>query len=75
MDFPDGRQLKNLSANVRDAGDTGLISSGEIPLEEKMTTNSGHFLPAKSHEQRSPVSYNPKGHKESDTTEWTELNH
>ena len=32
------------------------------------------FLPGESHGQRSLVGYSPRGHKESDTTEWTGSN-
>ena len=40
----------------------------ENPLEEEGQPTPA-FLPGKSHGQRSLVSYNPWGHKESDTTE------
>ena len=33
------------------------------------------FLPGESHGQKSLVGYSPRGHKESDTTEWLTLSH
>ena len=41
----------------------------EDPLEEEMATHSS-ILAGESHGQRSLVGYSPRGHKESDTTEW-----
>ena len=48
------------------SGISALIK--ETPGEGNAT--SPVFLPGKSHGQRSPVAYNPWGHKESDTIEW-----
>ena len=46
----------------------------EDPLEKGMTTIPV-FLPGEFHGQRSLVGYSLWGHKESDTTEATELTH
>ena len=35
--------IKNLPANARDAGDTGLILGQEDPLEKEMATHSSIF--------------------------------
>ena len=50
------------------AGNLGFILGLEDPLEEEMATHSS-ILPWKSHGQRSFPGYNPKGHKELNTTE------
>ena len=42
---------------------------GEDPLEKERQPTAV-FLPGESHGQRSLVGYSPRGHKESDTTEW-----
>ena len=42
---------------------------------EKEVAAAPVFLPEKSHGQRSLVSYSPRGHKESDTTEWLNTAH
>ena len=44
----------------------------EDPLEKEMATHSV-FLPGESHGLRSLVGCSPRGHKESDTTEWLYL--
>ena len=67
--------VKNLLANAGDAGDTGLIPEWGDPPGGENDNPLWYFLPAKYHEKRNLVSYNPKGHKESDTTEWTQVNH
>ena len=40
----------------------------EDPLEKEMATHFHSSIPGRSQGQRSPVSYSPWGHKESDTT-------
>ena len=40
----------------------------EDPLEKRMATHSGIFLPGESHGQRSLEGYSPWARKESDTT-------
>ena len=62
---PVAQRLKNPPAKR----ETRIRSLGqEDPLVEEMTTTPV-FLPEKSHGQRNLAGYNPKGHKESDTTE------
>ena len=61
--FPGGLVVKNLPAS---AGDAGLISGSEGPLERKWQPTP-FFLPGKSHGQRSLASYNVWGGKESVT--------
>ena len=62
-------KVKDLPANVGDAGEAGSIpGSGRSPGE-----GNGNplqcTLPGKSHGQRSLAGYSPWGHKELDTTE------
>ena len=59
--------VKNLLANARDEGDTGLIPGLEDPLKKEMQPTPV-FLPEKSHGQRSLAGYSPEGSKESGTT-------
>ena len=54
--------VKNLPANIRDAGHEGLILGQEDGLEEEMATHSV-FLPGKPHQQGSLAGYSPKGHR------------
>ena len=66
--FPGGTVVKNLLANVGDAGDAGSIpGTGRAP-EEGVATHSS-VLPGKFHGQRSLVGYSPWGFKGSDMTE------
>ena len=71
--FPGGLALKNLPA-VQEMQETWVWSlSQEDPQEKEMATHSSIFaweIPL----QRSLASYNPWGHKESDTTEWLNNN-
>ena len=61
--------VKNLPANVEDAGDMGLIPGSEIfPGRGKGNPLQSSCL-EKSHEQRSLVDYNPWVSKESNLTE------
>ena len=69
--FPGGSAIKNLPANARDAGDTGLIAgSGRRPWKRKRQSTPV-FLLEKSHRQRSLVGYSLWGRKGSGTTENT----
>ena len=64
--FPGGSEVK---ASACTAGDLGSIpGSGKIPWRKKWQPTPV-FLPGESHGRRSLVGYNPRGHKESDTTE------
>ena len=48
----------------------------EDPLEDALKRAwqpTPVFLPEESHGQRSPVGYDPWGHKESDMTEWLSM--
>ena len=55
--FPGGSVIKNLPANARDAGDTGLIAgSGRCPWKRKRQSTPV-FLLEKSHGQRSLMGY------------------
>ena len=65
--FPDGSVDKESACNARDIGDAVSIpGSGRTPGKGKWQPTPV-FLPEKSHGQRSPVGYSPKGLKE--TTE------
>ena len=60
MDFLCGSVVESLLANI---GDMGSISSlGGFPRRRKWPFTPV-FFPGKSHEQRSLVSYSPRGHK------------
>ena len=62
------RMVKNLPANAR-CNRCGFNSwVGKIPWSRKWQPTSV-FLPGKSHRQRSPAGYSPRGHKDSDTTQ------
>ena len=62
------QQVKNSPA-MQELQETWVCSLGqEDPLEEEMASHSS-ILAWKLHEQRSLVSYNSKGHKESEMTE------
>ena len=69
--FPGGSVIKNLPANVGDAGHAGSIPQ----LGRSPGGGSGNpaFLPGESHRQKSLVGYSPWGWKDSNTTEhaWT----
>ena len=61
--------VKNPPTNAGDIGDAGLIpGSGRSPGGVNGNPLQ-HFLPEKSHGQRSLAGYSPKDLKESDTTE------
>ena len=68
MDFPSGSVIKNLSDNIGDTRDGGLIPGSERSLEKEMATHSNIFLPKKSHGQRSLAVYSPCCGKELDMT-------
>ena len=59
---------KNPTANPGDAGDGGLITGQEAPLEKEMAPTPV-LLPGESHGQRGLAGYSPWGHKKSGTTE------
>ena len=56
------------------AGELGWIPGSRIPWRKKWQLTAV-FLPGKSHGQRSLVSYNPWGRKESDKTQRLNNNH
>ena len=74
--FPGGSDSK---VSTRNAGNPGSIpglakSPGERngnPLQYSWQSTPV-FLPEKSHGQRSLAGYSPRGHKESDATEYTQ---
>ena len=69
MLFPGGSDGKESACN---AGDPGSISGlGRSPGRKWLPTPV--FLPGEFHEQRSLASYSPRGHKESDWTNFTSL--
>ena len=69
--LPSVTVVNNLPANAQEARDVGLIpGSGRFPWRRKWQPTPV-FLPGKFHGQRSLVGYNPRGHKEPDTTEHT----
>ena len=61
--------IKNLPAMQ----ETQVGSPGQEDLLKKYMVTHSVFLPGESHGQRCLVDCNPKGHKESDTTEWLTL--
>ena len=66
---PGGTVEKNMPANAGDTRDAGPIPGwGRFPWKRKWQPTLV-FLPGKSHEQRSLVSYSPERHKEPDMTE------
>ena len=70
MGFPSGSDCNESACN---AGDPGLIpGSGRSPWSRTWQPISA-FLPKEAHGQRSPASYSPWSHKESDTVEWLTL--
>ena len=66
-DFQGGTMVKNLPANVGDAGDVGSIPG--LGISPGVENGNPVFLPAESHGQQSLVGYSPRGQKESDTTD------
>ena len=64
-------ELKSLLMKVKEESEkVGLKLNSEIQ-KTKIMESGPVFLPGESHGQRSLVGYNPRGHKESDTTEAT----
>ena len=63
-----GLVVKNAPASAGDVIDEGLILGLKVP-RRRARQPTPVFLPGESHGQRSLVGYNPRGHKESDTTE------
>ena len=71
LGFPGGSDGKEFTCN---AEGLGSIHESEDPLEKGRATHSSILAFGKEpHGQRSLVGYSPKGHKESDTTEWFTL--
>ena len=69
LGFPGGSVVKNLPANAGDARDAVSIPGLGRSLRKWQPTPV--FLPGKFHGQKSLAGYSPRGHKESDTTEYT----
>ena len=67
--FPAGSVVKNLPANAEDTGDVSSVPESGRPPGEGNGHPLRYFCPQKSHGQRSLAGYNPRGHKESDTTQ------
>ena len=67
--FPGGSVVKNPPAHAQEAGYVGSDSWVRKITWKRKQQPTLVFLPGKSHEQRSLVSYSPWGHKVSDTTE------
>ena len=71
--FPSGSVVNNPPANVGAEGDMGSIPG----LGRSTGGGNGkplqYFLPGESHGQRSLMRYSPRGHKESDVTEWLNM--
>ena len=63
--------LKNLPANARDVRDMGSIPGPGRSPGGGAWQPTPVLLPAESHGQRNLVGYNPRDHKELDTTEAT----
>ena len=70
LGFPGGANGKEPTASAGDSRDMGSILCQENPLEKEMATHSS--MSRKPHRQRNLVGYSPWGHKESDTTEYTQ---
>ena len=67
---PGGSGDKESACNSGDSGDTGLTPGlGRFPWRRKWQPTL-IFLPRESYGQKCLVGYSPRGHKESDTTEW-----
>ena len=65
---------KNLPANARDIGDSGLIPGWEDPLQKEMATDSS-ILAWRTPWTEEPGRLQSTGSQESDTTEATEHTH
>ena len=70
LSIPMLQQVENTPTNARNTA--SIHQSGKIPWRGKWQPTPV-FLPGKSHGQRSPVDYSPWGLKESDTTEWLNM--
>ena len=66
--------VKNLPANARDIGDSGLIPGWEDPLQMEMATDSS-ILAWRTPWTEEPGRLQSTGSQESDTTEATEHTH
>ena len=66
--------VKNLPANARDIGDSGLIPGWEDPLQKEMATDSS-ILAWRTPWTEEPGRLQSTGSQESDTTEATEHTH
>ena len=64
--LPGGSEVKASASNMGDLG--SIPGSGRFPWRRKWQSTP-EFLPGESHGRRSLVGYNPRGRKESDTTE------
>ena len=62
--------VENAPANAGDIRDAVRFLGREDPLE-RGTESTSVIVPGESHGERSLMSYSPKSHKESDTTEVT----
>ena len=69
--FPGGSVVKNLPV-MQEIQETWIQSLGQKILWQRAWQPTLVFLSRKSYGQKSLVSYNPQGHKESDMTEVTE---
>ena len=68
MGFPGGSVVKNLPANVGDAGDASLSLGKEDPLEEEMATHSNILAWEILWREEPGGIHSPWGHEGSDTT-------
>ena len=68
--MPGGSVVKTLSVHAGAIGNVGSIPGSERSPCRKKWEPTPVFLPGESHGQRSLVGYSPRGHKESDTTEY-----
>ena len=66
--------VKNLPANARDIGDSGLNPGWEDPLQKEMATDSS-ILAWRTPWTEEPGRLQSTGSQESDTTEATEHTH
>ena len=69
----DGSANQEYACNAGDTGDPGLILRSGKSLGRGKWQSALVFLTEKCHGLRSPVVYTPKGHKESDITEWLNM--
>ena len=64
------KKQKSLSVFLLPSNATSIFIDEQLTVWYELWQPTPVFLPGESHGWRSLVSYSPRGHKESDTTEW-----